>query len=104
MWIADYLKLISAGMPVAQLKGIQRDARAEQTRPEMKHVGFTGAVSDFDGIESDVLKLVQTVGFGNLRIEALIAELPVPIFNGTAVDDIVVPCDLAAGGTAGLIR
>jgi hypothetical protein len=91
-------------MPVAKLKGIQRDARAEQTSPEMKHVGFTRAVSDFDWFEPDMFKLVQTIRLGDLGIQALVAELPVPILNGTVVDEIVVRCDLAAGGTAGLIR
>jgi len=70
----------------------------------MKHVGFAGAVSDFDGIEPDVLKLVQTIRLGDLGIQALVADLPVPILNGTVVDDIVVRRDLAAGSAAGLIR
>ena len=104
MWLTDYLKLISGGIPVVKFEGIQGDARAEQTGPEMKHVGFTGAVSEFDGIEADVLKLVQTIRLGDLGIQTLVAEFPVPILNGTVVDDIVVRRDLAAGGTAGLIR
>jgi hypothetical protein len=45
LWITDYLKLISSGLPVAKLKGIQSDAWAEQTGSEMKHMGFTCAVS-----------------------------------------------------------
>jgi hypothetical protein len=104
LWITDYLKLISSGMPAAKLKGIQRDTRAEQTGPEMKHMGFTCAVSEFDGIEADVLKLAQTIRFGDLGIYALVAELPVPILNGAVVDDIVARCELAAIGTADLLR
>jgi hypothetical protein len=48
LWITDYLKLISSGMSVAKFKGIQGNAWAEQTGPEMKHMGFTCAVSECD--------------------------------------------------------
>jgi hypothetical protein len=68
LWITDYLKLISSGIPIAKLKGIQCDAWAEQTGPEMKRMGFACAVSEFDGIEPDVLELVQTIRFGDLGI------------------------------------
>jgi hypothetical protein len=104
LWIGDYLKLISSAIPITKLKGIQSDARAEQMGPEMKDVGFTCAVSEFDGVESDVLKLVQTIRFGDLGIEALAAELPASLLHGNVVDDIVARCELAAIGTADIWR
>jgi len=101
--ITDHLKLITSQMPVAKLECIESNACAEQMRPEMKHVDFSGAVSEFEWFELHVLKLIQTIRFGDLGVEALAAELAVTSLNGTRVDDIVAVCDLPAIGTTDLL-
>jgi hypothetical protein len=50
-WLTDQLKPIASRMSIAKLDRIQRSAGTEQTRLEMKHMGFPCAVNKLDGIE-----------------------------------------------------
>lgn len=65
-------------------------------------MSYTCAVSEFDGIDPDVLKLIQAIRFGDLGIEASAANLRVALLNGAEVDDVVARRDLAATCTADL--
>ena len=59
--LTDHLKLIASRISIEKLEWIQSNARTKQMGPEMKQMGYPCAVSEFDGIESDVLDLIQTI-------------------------------------------
>jgi hypothetical protein len=70
----------------------------------MKHMGFPYAVNKLNGIEFEMLKIVQTIRLGNLDIEVSAANLAGTLPNRTAADDIVARCDFVEVGTADLLR
>jgi len=72
--------------------------------PEMKFVGIPFAVGKLDGVEFEMLKIVQTIRLGNLDVETSAANLAVALLNRTVVDDIVAGRELVAVGAAGLLR
>ena len=59
--MADHLELVALRVSVAKLNGIQSDPRSEQTGAKMELMGFPRAVSQPDGFEFDVFKIIQTV-------------------------------------------
>lgn len=96
-------KLISTGISVSKLKGIQRDACAEQMGPKVKVVGLPCAIRKPDRFKTEVLELVEAVQLGNLGVKTSAAKLAVPFLHGTEVDDGVARRDLTARVTTGFL-
>jgi len=67
-------------------------------------MGLAVAVHDFDRCEVGVLKPIQTIGFGDLGVEAFGTKLPITRVYGTIVDDVVIGHCAAAAFATGLLR
>jgi hypothetical protein len=59
----------------------------------MELMGFPRAVSQPDGFEFDMFKIIQTTVSGYFRVEALAAKLLAPLIHGAVIDDIVAGRD-----------
>jgi hypothetical protein len=101
--ITDDLELVAGRMSITKLEGVDGDTRPKQISAEVKFVDFAGAICQTDWFEPDVFESLQPYRFGHFLVEALVADLPVSLFNRTVVHNLITRRDLTTTGTTNLL-
>lgn len=86
--LTDQLEPVASWNFSAQLKGIQGNPVAQEAELEMELVGLPLAVDHLDGGKPDVLKIGESGGLGDLRIEAPHAEQLIAAITVAALDGV----------------
>lgn len=68
--ITAELELIAGRAAIVKLERFEADKRAQQARLKVKSVGLAGAIRDFNGLQTNVFEIDQSLPLRYLGVEA----------------------------------